>query len=319
MRAGLIVSVIGHLALALWGLISLPSPETLDMTNFEAVPVDFVPIEELTKLNLGVTKAEAREEVVPEPPAPKVAEAPPPPPPPPAPPEPEQVAEPAPPEPAPAPPPPPEPAPEPEPAKASEPAPAPEPPPPPEPAKAPEPKPEPPKEAVAKAVPAPVPRPRPAPPKKMEVASVQPKEEKEETFNTDEISALLDKSEPTGSTTPTETPPTLGSRSGSMVDQMSIDELDALRARLARCWNIQLAPPDISELRVKVKMFLNQDGSLSQSPEIVEAGSTEFARSAAESAIRAVRRCAPYSLPAEKYDTWQQIIVTFDPREMFGG
>jgi hypothetical protein len=68
-----------------------------------------------------------------------------------------------------------------------------------------------------------------------------------------------------------------------------------------------------------VKMFLNQDGSLSQSPEIVEAGSTEFARSAAESAIRAVRRCAPYSLPAEKYDTWQQIIVTFDPREMFGG
>jgi colicin import membrane protein len=35
--------------------------------------------------------------------------------------------------------------------------------------------------------------------------------------------------------------------------------------------------------------------------------------------LRAVRRCAPYNLSAEKYDSWQEIVVTFDPREMFGG
>jgi hypothetical protein len=35
--------------------------------------------------------------------------------------------------------------------------------------------------------------------------------------------------------------------------------------------------------------------------------------------VRAVRRCAPYNLPAEKYDSWREINVTFDPREMFGG
>jgi hypothetical protein len=302
MRTGLTVSVIGHVALFAWGIISLPSPKSLDISNLEMVPVNFVPIDELTKLNLGVTKAEAREEIVPEPPSKVVAEVPPPP--------------------TPEPEPPPEPTPEPKTAMLPPelPAPEPEPPPPepqpvPEPAAAPEPPPPPPKEAKKSNKPVPIPRARPTPPKTV-VADAKPKDE---TLDTDKISALLDKSKPTGSTTPTETPPTLGSSTGSIVAQMSVNELDALRARLAQCWNIQLAPPDPSELRVKVKMFLNQDGSLSQSPEVLEAGSTEFARSAAESAVRAVRRCAPYTLPAEKYESWREINVTFDPREMFGG
>jgi len=308
MRTGLTVSVIGHVALFAWGIISLPSPKSLDISNLEMVPVDFVPIDELTKLNLGITKAEAREEIVPDPPSKVVAEVPPPPTPAPEP-------EPLPPEPEPEPetamlppelpPPPPEPPP-PEPQPAPEPAVAPEPPPPP---------PAPPKEAKKSNKPIPIPRPRPTPPKTV-VADAKPKEQ---PLDTDKISALLDKSQPTGSTTPTETPPTLGSSTGSIVAQMTVNELDALRARLAQCWNIQLAPPDPAELRVKVKMYLNEDGSLSQSPEVLEAGSTEFARSAAESAIRAVRRCAPYNLPAEKYASWREINVTFDPREMFGG
>ncbi len=310
MRTGLTVSVIGHVALFAWGIISLPSPKSLDISNLEMVPVDFVPIDELTKLNLGVTKAEAREEIVPEPPSKVVAEVPPPPTPRPEPPQPELEPQPEqetamlPPPELPPPPPEPEPAP-PEPQAVPEPAAEPEPPPPPPP----------PKEVKKSNKPVPLPRPRPTPPKTV-VADAKPKEE---SLDTDKISALLDKSKPTGSTTPTEAPPTLGSSTGSIVAQMSVNELDALRARLAQCWNIQLAPPDPSELRVKVKMFLNQDGSLSQSPEVLEAGSTEFARSAAESAVRAVRRCAPYTLPAEKYESWREINVTFDPREMFGG
>jgi len=309
MRTGFVISVISHVALLLWGVVSLPSSSSLDISNLEAVPIDFIPIEELTRLNLGVSTAEAREEVVPEPPAPRIAELPPQPAPPPAP-EPEQL----PPEPL---PPVPEPViAEPEPPAPAEPAP-PEPQPTPEPAVAPqsEPPPPPPEEQVAKPdVPAPVPRPRPTPPR-IAVAAAQT----EAALDTDKISALLDKSEPTGSTTPAETPPTLGSASGSLTDRMTANELDALRARLASCWNIQLAPPDPSELRVRVKIFLNLDGSLAQAPQVLEVGSTEFARSAAESALRAVRRCAPFTLPPEKYDSWQEINVTFDPREMFGG
>jgi len=38
-----------------------------------------------------------------------------------------------------------------------------------------------------------------------------------------------------------------------------------------------------------------------------------------EDAVRAVRRCAPYTLPPQKDDSWRELNVTFDPREMFGG
>lgn len=312
MRTGLIVSVIGHAAVLLWGLVSLPSPSTLDISNLEAVPIDFIPIDELTQLNLGVTTAEAREEeVVPDPPAPVVAEIPP---------EPPLFLEPEPLPPVPEPEP--EPLPQPEPVL-SEPEPLPEPPEPapeplpePEPVVAPEPEPPPEEEVAAPEPPkpAPVPRPRPKPPQ-TQVA----KAETDSTFDTDQISALLDKSEPTGASEASETPPTLGSATGSITERMTQNELDALRSRLASCWNIQLAPPDLAELRVRVKMFLNPDGSLLQAPQVLEVGSSEFARTAAESAIRAVRRCAPYDLPAEKYDSWREINVTFDPREMFGG
>jgi colicin import membrane protein len=28
-------------------------------------------------------------------------------------------------------------------------------------------------------------------------------------------------------------------------------------------------------------------------------------------------RCSPYTLPADKYDAWADVIVNFDPSEMF--
>jgi colicin import membrane protein len=40
---------------------------------------------------------------------------------------------------------------------------------------------------------------------------------------------------------------------------------------------------------------------------------------AAESAQRAVRKCAPYTfMPAAKYEAWKVIEVNFDPKQMFG-
>ena len=66
-------------------------------------------------------------------------------------------------------------------------------------------------------------------------------------------------------------------------------------------------------------MFLSQGGTLLRTPEVVEYKPTQIGQVAAESALRAVQRCAPFNLPVEKYDSWKEIIMTFDPREMFGG
>jgi hypothetical protein len=44
-----------------------------------------------------------------------------------------------------------------------------------------------------------------------------------------------------------------------------------------------------------------------------------FFRAAAESVLRAIRRCQPFNMPVEKYASWRNIELTFDPSRMLGG
>ena len=77
--------------------------------------------------------------------------------------------------------------------------------------------------------------------------------------------------------------------------------------------------PAPEALVVRLQIELNPDGSVSGQPVVMNSSSAPFFRAASDSARRAVLRCQPYQLPAAKYDTWRQVIVNFDPREMFGG
>ncbi len=71
------------------------------------------------------------------------------------------------------------------------------------------------------------------------------------------------------------------------------------------------------DLIVTVQMQLNENGTVSGSPEVTNSGSSPFFQAAADSARRAVLRCQPYNLPLEKYDTLREVRVTFDPRDLF--
>jgi len=46
--------------------------------------------------------------------------------------------------------------------------------------------------------------------------------------------------------------------------------------------------------------------------------STPYFLAVSDSAIRAAQACEPYSLPPDKYDLWKDIVLNFDPRDMFG-
>jgi hypothetical protein len=54
-------------------------------------------------------------------------------------------------------------------------------------------------------------------------------------------------------------------------------------------------------------------------PELTNSGNSPYFQVAAEAAMRAVRRCEPYSMPPEKYGAWREIILNFDPSQMFRG
>jgi hypothetical protein len=80
--------------------------------------------------------------------------------------------------------------------------------------------------------------------------------------------------------------------------------------QLHGCWNPGLGLP-----AVKVRLELNLDGTLVRDPVIVpdqssDTGSAQF-KAAAQSALRAVRTCAPFRLPAAQYDEWKVLEIDF--------
>jgi outer membrane biosynthesis protein TonB len=156
----------------------------------------------------------------------------------------------------------------------------------------------------------------PLPPRKPEPPKPQPK------FDAHRIAALLDKRDPQRHSVTGDTlshTPSLGTSTGRAAS-LSQSEIDALRARIQQCWNPPAGLADARDLIVVVRIRFNQDGSLSAEPTLSNSVSHPTFQIAAESALRAVRRCAPYSfMPIAKYDIWKDVEVTFDPRDMFRG
>jgi colicin import membrane protein len=90
-----------------------------------------------------------------------------------------------------------------------------------------------------------------------------------------------------------------------------------LKSQLNGCWR----PPGTgggSDVPVVVLHWdMNPDGSLAGDPRVTSAPSTTAGQVYTEAALRAVKMCAPFRLPPDKYEGgWKTIDWTFDPREM---
>lgn len=295
MRKSAFISIALHLAILLWVVVLFPAGQGLDAPMIQDVPIDILTPSDFTKIKAGMVDAKDDAPLAPKPEEPK----------------PQAVSEKEPPKspdiPA-ATPPPPEPQ-----AKAPEPPkPAPEP----KPDKAEKPKEPEPKKAGAKPdkpVKETPPKPKPA-----------PQAEKKHDFNADRIAALLNKipdaaKQPNSADAPQDTPkkPVHGQRSGTETI-MSVNEIDALRAKIAQCWSPPPGGLGADAIIVKVRLQLNEDGSLIGYPSVANSGGSPFFQAAADSAVRAVFQCQPYTLPSQKYSVWRDIILTFDPRQMYG-
>jgi hypothetical protein len=165
------------------------------------------------------------------------------------------------------------------------------------------------KQEVAKSEPLPPRRP-PIPHKK------QPK------FSADKIAALLDKRDPTRNSIAGASlngTPTLGTALGN-ASQLSQSELDALRARLMALWNPPVGIQNPEDFVIRIRIQLGRNGRLTAPPIVLTHGTGTLFNTARDSAVRAVFRGQPFDmLKPEHFDTWKDIEVTFDPRDMFHG
>jgi hypothetical protein len=330
MRAGFIISSIAHVAIITLGVVSLSSPKPFEVAAVEPVPVDIIPIEELTQVVQGDEKANISEKPAPKPtkkaevkeaenigdtdkdveakadaPAKEVVV--------------EKTVE----------------------AKPVEPA-------KPTPIKTPDTaskpqkqveisKIEPTEQVEAEAEPAPeaikLPekitkpkvRPKPETIKPKEAKANERKvaenendkkktEDKKDAKKTkDKIAALINKADSTGGGKKSSSKKaSLGSKKKTTGKKLSQTEMDALRGRLQQCWSLPPGMVDADELRVKIIFQLDRSGKITGKPSVkATGGSARSQRAFAGSAKRAVKRCQPYELPADKYDTWSEIEVNF--------
>jgi outer membrane biosynthesis protein TonB len=195
--------------------------------------------------------------------------------------------------------------------------------------KQPEPKKEEPKKAAAKPKPEPKkeePKKAEAKPKEKQAEKPKPKpdaaaKKKASDFDTDRIAALLNKipdasNDPMPNELAEETKPVRGQTSGRELS-LSVNDIDALRARIAQCWSPPPGGLGAGDIVVKVRLKLNEDGTLTGYPTVANSGSSPFFQAAADSAVRAVYQCQPYALPADKYAQWRDMILNFDPSDMY--
>lgn len=67
MKASIVSSAVLHCALLAWALISIGSPEQFKVEDFEAMPVNLVPVEDLTQLQQGDKTAKPSDKPAPKP------------------------------------------------------------------------------------------------------------------------------------------------------------------------------------------------------------------------------------------------------------
>jgi outer membrane biosynthesis protein TonB len=110
---------------------------------------------------------------------------------------------------------------------------------------------------------------------------------------------------------------TLDAVIGAQDAQLSLSEMEALRARISNCWNPPAGIDPNSTLYVVLRVLFKTDGSLLQAPVLVESSATPLGPALAESAKRALLWCQPFTmLRPEHYDQWKDLDLKFVPAEL---
>lgn len=89
---------------------------------------------------------------------------------------------------------------------------------------------------------------------------------------------------------------------------------DSIRNKLTECWNVPANMAYQKSFSIKINLLLSPQGEVVIADVVDENSyqSNTLFRSLADSAIRAIHRCSPFShLPSEHYHIWREITLDF--------
>jgi hypothetical protein len=92
--------------------------------------------------------------------------------------------------------------------------------------------------------------------------------------------------------------------------------LDAFRDQIRRCWVPPAGQQGIAHTNPIIRLRLKLDGTLDGDPVLLNRSSEPEFPALAESALKALKKCQPFRLPAQAYSLWKETEIVFNPSEM---
>jgi hypothetical protein len=90
------------------------------------------------------------------------------------------------------------------------------------------------------------------------------------------------------------------------------------KAQVKKCLTLPPGMAPNQRMKMVIRVELTPTGALAQDPAVMDAVNPTIGFPLMQSVIRALRQCAPYSLPADKYKEWRVLDIDFSPDQMMG-
>lgn len=101
---------------------------------------------------------------------------------------------------------------------------------------------------------------------------------------------------------------------------ISREDAAALRAHLKTCSVLPRSVSPGDNVSVVLRVAFRKDGTLAAEPLLIEASASEKGPALMRGAIDALEKCQPYAmLPADRYDQWRMLDLSFAPKDFKGG
>ncbi|MGH6709234.1 MAG: hypothetical protein ACREEK_09710 [Bradyrhizobium sp.] len=114
-----------------------------------------------------------------------------------------------------------------------------------------------------------------------------------------------------------------GARAGDNFDAPAIENAEiastvvaAFRRHLRTCSKLPAGLTGSDDVKVKLRVFMGQDGKLASEPVLIEASASMKGPLLMQGAISALQACQPYAmLPADRYGEWKVLDLSFTPQD----
>jgi hypothetical protein len=102
--------------------------------------------------------------------------------------------------------------------------------------------------------------------------------------------------------------------------KVAIDDVAKFREHLKTCSVLPASVAPTDKVSIRLRASFLPDGTLASAPLLIEASASAKGPLLMQAAIAALAACQPYAvLPADKYNEWKVLDLSFTPRDFKGG